>query len=397
MSDPEDPHLDFNNTEIAFSYKSNRELRKTWWLFRFMNNPNLVKIGTLMGNLCAKLPFGLGDPFIKWTIFEQFCGGTNLFECEKVIDKLSFRDALTILDYGVEAKERDEDFERTLNENLKAVEFAYAHSHVPVISTKITGYVPMKVLEKMQSGDQLSDFEEVQIRRLNQRMDSLCKKAFELGVSVFIDAEESWIQKPIDELAMRLMAQYNRKKPIIYQTFQLYRQGQLEFLHQCYELAKSSDFILGAKIVRGAYMEKERKRASDLSYPDPIHPTKEATDLAYNEAVKFCVNHYERISMCNSSHNWESNMLQTKLMQEAGIAKDHPHLNFCQLYGMSDNLTFNLSSAGYNAAKYLPYGPTREVVPYLTRRAQENTSVTGDMGRELKLLNMEMRRRGLLK
>ncbi len=397
MSDPEDPYLDFKNTEIAFSYKSNKELKKTWWLFKMMNNPNLVQIGTFFGNICAKLPFGLGDPFIKWTIFEQFCGGTNLFECEKVIEKLSFRDTLTILDYGVEAKETDEDFEKTLSENLKAIEFAYAHAHVPVISTKITGYVPMMVLEKLQTGEALSEFEKVQAKRLHERIDTLCKKANELGVSVFIDAEESWIQKPIDELVLGLMAIYNRDKPIIYHTFQFYRKGQLTFLQECYEKAKSSNFILGAKLVRGAYMEKERKRSMEKGYLDPIQVNKATTDQDYNEAVKFCVSHHERISVCNSSHNWESNLLQTQLMKEAGIPKDHPHLNFCQLYGMSDNLTFNLAAAGYNAAKYLPYGPTKDVVPYLTRRAQENTSVTGDMGRELKLLNEEMKRRGLLK
>lgn len=397
MSDPGDPVLNFKNTEIAFSYKSNRELNKTYWLFRLMNNPSLVKIGTVLGNLAARFPFGIGEPFIRWTIFEQFCGGTSLFECQKAIERLTRKNTLTILDYGVEAKETDEEFEKTLSENLKAIDFAYSHPQVPVISTKITGYIPIQVLEKLQSAEVLTEIEQQQAKKLEERIEALCRKAYEMGISVFVDAEESWIQKPIDHLVLKLMAHYNKEKPIIYHTFQLYRKGQLEFLQECYEQARSKGFILGAKIVRGAYMEKERKRAMEKSYPDPIHPNKAATDYHYNEAVKFCVAHYEKISLCNSSHNWESNELQTTLMKASGIPKDHPHLNFCQLFGMSDNLTFNLASAGYNVAKYLPYGPAREVVPYLTRRAQENTSVTGDMSRELELLTIEMKRRGLKK
>lgn len=397
MPDPGEPKLDFNNTEIAFSYKSNRELRKTYLLFKFMNNPNLVRVGSVLGNISARIPFGLGDPFIKLTIFEQFCGGTNLFECQKVIDKLTYRNTLTILDFGVEAKERDEDFERTLNENIKAIEFAFSNPNVPVISTKLTGYVPIGVLEKKQAGQTLSEYEQVQLRRLEERLETLAKKAYDMGVSIFIDAEESWIQKPIDDLAMKLMAEFNKEKPIIYNTYQLYRTGQLDFLKECAEKAMSEGYILGVKTVRGAYMEKERRRAQEMNYPDPIQKTKEDTDRDYDAAVRFCVENHHRISLCNSSHNWASNALQAKLMEEAQIPHDHPHMNFCQLFGMSDNLTFNLAASGYNVAKYLPYGPIRDVVPYLTRRAQENTSVTGDMSRELSLLTREMKRRGLLK
>lgn len=397
MSEPGDPNLDFNNTEIAFSYKSNKELVKTYRLFQLMNNPTLVKLGSFFGNLAARMPFGIGDPFIRETIFFQFCGGTNLFECQKVVDRLNFRNTLTILDFGVEAKEKEEDFEHTLAENIKAIEFACSNPNVPVISTKLTGYVPISVLEKIQSGERLNEIENVQFQRLEDRFAQLCKKAFEMGVSIFVDAEESWIQDPIDQLVMKYMAIYNKEKPIIYNTYQLYRKDRLEFLKDNFITAKENNFILGVKIVRGAYMEKERLRAQEKGYSDPIQPDKSSTDRDYNNALRFCIENSELISLCNSSHNWESNQLQVDLMAQKQIPRDHPHMNFCQLYGMSDNLTFNLSSQGYNVAKYVPYGPIRDVTPYLTRRAQENTSVTGDMSRELNLLTREMKRRGLLK
>ncbi|MBK8641233.1 MAG: proline dehydrogenase family protein [Saprospiraceae bacterium] len=396
MSDSGDPKLDFNNTEIAFSYKSNKELIRTYRLFQLMNNPTLVKLGSLFGNLAAKMPFGIGDPFIRETIFFQFCGGTNLFECQKVVDRLNFRNTLTILDFGVEAKEKEEDFEHTLAENIKAIEFACSNPNVPVISTKLTGYVSVNLLEKIQSGENLSELEKNQFQRLENRFAQLCKKAHEMGVSIFVDAEESWIQDPIDQLVLKYMAIYNKEKPILYNTYQLYRKDRLNYLKDNLKLAKENNFILGVKIVRGAYMEKERKRAEDKGYPDPIQPDKSSTDGDYNDALRFCIDNIDQISLCNSSHNWESNLLQVDLMTQNQISRDHPHMNFCQLYGMSDNITFNLSAQGYNVAKYVPYGPIREVTPYLTRRAQENTSVTGDMSRELNLLTKEMKRRGLL-
>ena len=225
MSDSGDPKLDFNNTEIAFSYKSNKELIKTYRLFQLMNNPTLVKLGSLFGNLAAKMPFGIGDPFIRETIFFQFCGGTNLFECQKVVDRLNFRNTLTILDFGVEAKEKEEDFEHTLAENIKAIEFACSNPNVPVISTKLTGYVSVNLLEKIQSGENLSELEKNQFQRLENRFAQLCKKAHEMGVSIFVDAEESWIQDAIDQLVLKYMAIYNNEKPVLYKTYQLYRKN----------------------------------------------------------------------------------------------------------------------------------------------------------------------------
>ncbi|MBK7225503.1 MAG: proline dehydrogenase family protein [Saprospiraceae bacterium] len=392
-----EPKINFKDTEKAFAHKSNRELRRTYMLFKLMNNPTFVRFGSMLGNLAAKLPFHIGDPFIKETIFKQFCGGTNLLECQKMIDKLYSQHALTILDYGVEAKESDDDFQATLNENLKAIELAYSNPNVPVISTKLTGYVPFHVLEKKQAGELLSDYEKLAFEKLEERFVILCTKANELGVGIFIDAEESWIQDPIDELVDKYMPIYNKEKVILYNTFQMYRTKRLEYLKSCHKRAVEMGFYLGAKIVRGAYMEKERKQAQEKNQVDPIQPNKETTDQQYNEALRYCLQHIDRISVCNASHNWKSNELQIQYMQEYNISKEHPHANFCQLMGMSDNLTFNLASQGYCVAKYVPYGPVKDVIPYLTRRAQENSSVSGDMSRELGLLDIEMKRRGLIK
>lgn len=395
MEEKDEPLLDFGNTEIAFSHKSDRDLKRTYLLFKFMNNPRLVSLGTFLGRLAAKVPFHLFDPIIRETIFKQFCGGRNLFECQKVIDKLYHKNTMSILDYGVESRETDEDFQKTLDENLRALEFAYSNPDVPVISTKLTGYVPLSVLEKKQSGATLNTYENLAIERFEERFVILCKKAAELGVSIFIDAEESWIQDPIDELVNKYMPVYNKEKAILYNTYQMYRKGSLDYLKSNFDKARSENYILGAKVVRGAYMEKERNRAKEKNYEDPIMPDKKATDDQYDDAIRFCIEFPDQISLCNSSHNWKSNLLQTELMKARNIPKDHPNMNFCQLLGMSDNLTFNLAAHGYIVAKYVPYGPIKDVVPYLIRRAEENTSITGDMSRELKLLDNEMKRRGL--
>ncbi len=395
MEDIEGPQLDFSNTENAFSYKSDRELKKTYWLFKWMNNPRLVSAGNVLGTFAARFPFHIFDPIIRQTIFYQFCGGTTLLECQKLVDKLYSQHALTILDYGVEGKSTDEEFEKTLEENLRAIEFAASNPNVPGLSTKLTGYIPFSVLEKLQSGEELSAYDKIAWERLEERFVSLCNRAAELGVSLFVDAEESWIQDPIDQLVDKYMPAYNKEKPIIYNTYQMYRKGRLEYLKNSFEEARSKNFILGAKIVRGAYMEKERNRAHEKGMEDPILPDKVSTDLQYDDSIRFCVQFPDQISICNSSHNVASTELQVELMKKHGLPNDHPHLNFCQLLGMSDNLTFNLAEQGYCVAKYVPYGPVSEVVPYLMRRAKENTSITGDMSRELKLLHKEMERRGL--
>lgn len=394
-TDHSHPLPDFTNTEIAFARKNNDELRKSARLFGLMNNHWLVGVGSTLGIAAIRMHLPFIESIVKKTIFEQFCGGTTLLESQPAIQKLQQQNVFTILDYGVEAKETDEDFNHTMNEIIRAIEFASHTKGVAIVSAKITGLGRFGLLEAIQRGETLTSQMRTEYKNVLKRVDAICYTAGQRGVSVFIDAEEGWIQSTIDHLVNLMMKRYNREKAVVYNTFQMYRIDRLQFLFDSFNRAQQEGYILGAKLVRGAYMDKERSRAEESNYLSPIHPTKAATDDAYNTALRFCVDNYEKIASCNASHNAESNLLQAQLMDERHIPRDHPHLFFSQLYGMSDNLTFNLSQAGYNASKYVPYGPVREVVPYLIRRAQENSSVTGDMTREHQLVRTEMRRRGL--
>lgn len=394
-SEPES-HLDFSNTEIAFADKSNKELKRTMRLFSLMSNRTLVTLGSKLGLIAVRLKLPFAKTAIKATIYEQFCGGTHLLDCQEVIDRLYRTDTLTILDYGAEGKTTEEDFEKTMNETLKAVEFAASNDSVPVVSTKITGLADNDLLIRMQSGAELTVQENHAADKLKARLASLGDRAIDLGVGIFVDAEETWMQEAIDRLVENMMEEYNRDKVTIYNTYQLYRHDKWDQLQADYEKARNNGYMLGAKLVRGAYMDKEREHAKEKGIPCLIHKDKPSVDADYNKALEFCVDHYENLASCNASHNMNSNLLQARWIEERQITKNHPHLNFCQLYGMSDNITFNLAAHGYNVAKYLPYGPVEEVTPYLIRRAEENTSITGDVGRELKLLKDEMRRRGLL-
>ncbi len=386
---------DFTNTEIAFRYKSDKDLRKAYRLFRLMNNPWLVSLGSALAVTAVKWGLPFAERLVENTVFRQFCGGTSLEETSRTIERLYRYQVLTILDYGAEGKETEADFEKTMRETVRAVQFAATHESVPVVSSKISGLASNALLEEVQGKEPESEASRKELLAVEKRLDKICAMAAEQGVAIFFDAEESWYQDTINFLVNRMMARYNKERAVVYNTFQLYRTDQLDYLKASYEKARKEGYVLGAKLVRGAYMDKERERARQLGYPSPIHPTKEATDKAYNEAVEFCVEHYTDMASANASHNEESNRLQAELIAEKGIVKNHPHLNFCQLYGMSDHLTFNLAQAGYNVAKYLPYGPVKEVLPYLIRRAEENTSITGDMSRELALIKEEIKRRKL--
>lgn len=387
--------LDFFNTEIAFAHKTNDQLKKAAWLFGLMNKHWLVGIGSTLGLAAIRLRLPFVETIVKATIFDQFCGGTTLLESLPSIEELERFSTFAILDYGAEAKTTEEDFNHTMKETIRAIEFAKHADAVPVVSTKITGMARFGLLESLQKGEPFNPATRIEYKSVLKRLDSICHVAATQGVSVFFDAEESWIQDSIDHLVTVMMRRYNREKVVVYNTFQLYRHDRLQFLFDSYNLAQRGNYKLGAKLVRGAYMEKERERAEEMGYPSPIQPNKESSDDAFNTAIRFCVDHYEDIASCNASHNAESARLQAELIVEKGIERRHPHLNFCQLYGMSDNLTFNLAKAGFNVAKYVPYGQVREVVPYLIRRAQENSSVTGDMSREYELVLREMKRRGI--
>lgn len=387
--------LDFSNTEIAFASKTDQELKETLRLFKLMKNPNLVKLGSGLAMLMVRLKLPLLDPLIKATVFRQFCGGTNLLDCQTTIDRLYKNKTFSVLDYGAEAKDSEKDFDHTLNEILKTVQFAAANASVPVVSLKISSLARNAFLEKWQGKNPLDQAEEAELAKIRKRLNRILHLASDMGVGVFIDAEESWVQDAMDTLVEELMETYNKKKVVAYNTYQMYRTDRLEVLKKAFEKAQNRNYYLGAKIVRGAYMEKERKRAADQGYPSPIYATKEETDEAFNEAIRFCVEHYNRISSCNASHNLESCMLMATLITEKLIPRNHSHLNFCQLLGMSDNITFNLAYHGFNVAKYVPYGPIVEVIPFLIRRAEENTSITGEVGRELALIREEVSRRGM--
>jgi proline dehydrogenase len=389
------PVVDFTNTRVAFAHKSDRELRKMAWLFGLMNKHWLVGIGSKLGIAAIRMHLPFVESVVKHTIFEQFCGGTSLEESRPTIRKLFDSRVQTILDFGAEGKETEADFEQTKSENIRAIEFGAGHDSVPVVSTKVTGLARFGLLEELKGQEPENEKLRAEWQTVVDRLDEICAAAAKTDVTVYIDAEETWIQDSIDALANEMMARYNRERAVVFNTFQLYCTDRLEYLKTSYAQARRGGYLLGAKLVRGAYLEKERERAEEMGYPSPVHETKEATDADYNAAVQFCVENYEHIAFCNASHNADSNLLQAELIAEKGIDRKHPHLYFCQLYGMSDNLSFNLAKEGYNVSKYVPYGPVKDVVPYLIRRAQENSSVTGDMSREYQLVWKEMKRRGL--
>lgn len=397
MTPLEEPpsYPDFTDTEIAFKNKSDKQLKETFALFRIMNNSRLVDTGSALTKVALKLQVPFLKGILKRTIFKQFCGGVNLVDCQDVIDHLYSFNTLTILDYGAEAKTDEDDLDRTTEELIKAIDFAASNNSVPVVSCKLTALVDNGLLMKLQQKHPLSAKETNHHQRFLERIDSACARAYELGVGVFIDAEESWMQDAMDEIVKALMSKYNRDQITVYNTYQMYRHDKLEQLRKDYLDAHNEGYVLGAKLVRGAYMDKERERADELGYPSPIQPDKAATDRDYNEALIFCLDRYEEIALCNATHNLDSVKLMVDEIIKRKLPRDHRHLNFCQLQGMSDYITYNLSQSGFNTAKYVVYGPVKDVVEYLIRRAEENTAVTGEMSRELSLISREMKRRGL--
>lgn len=386
--------LDFNNTEIAFNNKSDNELTSTYRLFKMMSKKTLVDLGSGLGLFAVRFNLPFVKPIVRKTIFKQFVGGENLLDCQPAIERLYKNGALTILDYGAEGKSGEDALDEVMKETIRAVELAASNSSVPAISTKLTGLADNELLYKCNEEADLSESEKADYNKLLSRITQICSRAEELGVAVLIDAEESWMQIAMDKIVDQMMAQFNKEKVVVYNTYQLYRHDKLAQLKSDHETAQNQGYLLGAKLVRGAYMDKERTRAEEKGYTSPIHLNKAAVDKDYDESIKYCMEHYESIGSICATHNIQSNHYQAQLIEELNIPKDHGHINFCQLYGMSDYITFNLADAGFNVAKYVPYGPIKEVVPYLIRRAKENTSITGEVGRELKFISQEMKRRG---
>lgn len=384
--------ISFDNTQIAFSSKSNAELNRAYLLFNLVGNPTLVKIGKTLTNISLALHLPI-KPFIKATIFKQFCGGETIEECEKTINTLGKYNIGTILDYSVEGKEDEKDFDVTTQEIINTIIKAKTSQHIPFSVFKVTGICRFSLLEKVNANTSLNKSEAEEFERAKKRIEKICAKGFECGIPVLIDAEESWIQDAIDIIVEEMMQKFNKEKAIVYNTLQMYRHDRLEFLKKSYKKAQKENYFLGVKIVRGAYMEKERARAVEKGYPSPIQPDKASTDRDYDAALNFCVEHYERIALCAGTHNENSSAHLAELLQQKNIDKKHPHFYFAQLLGMSDHISYNLSNAGYNVAKYVPYGPVKEVLPYLIRRAEENTSVAGQTSRELSLIIKERKRR----
>ena len=388
--------LDFSNTEIAFQSKNNAELRTSYLLFKAIGINWLVKMGTPLVEIAFALHLPI-KPLIKHTVYKQFVGGEDINDCELAIDNLYKFGIGTILDYSVEGKEAEEDFDYTCKETIDTINKAKNNPKIPFCVFKVTGVARFALLEKLNNNITLNVDEQVEFEKVVNRIDSICKTAYENNVRLFIDAEETWIQIAIDNLATQMMQKYNKEKAIVFNTLQLYRHDRLAFLKESHQQAISNNYYLGVKLVRGAYMEKERARAKELNYIDPIQPTKEKSDVDYNEALAYCIDHIDRISICAGTHNENSSLYLAQLMSDSQIKNNDNRIYFSQLYGMSDNLSYNLANAGYNVAKYLPYGPVKAVMPYLFRRAAENTSVAGQTGRELNLILKERARRAKTK
>jgi len=384
--------MNFDNTEIAFESRSNPELKKANFLFSSMASPWITRNGILLTNLAFKLHLPVKG-LIKYTIFDHFCGGESLEEADKTALHLSRYHINVIMDYGVEGKSDEAEFEKTTSTFLETIRFSSGKDYIPFISMKITGFARFELLEKVHARQVLSPEEEAEFARIRERITKVCSMAAQHGKMILIDAEESWIQQPVDDLADEMMAQFNKASVVVFNTFQLYRHDRLDFLKKSHYKAQQQGYQLGAKLVRGAYMEKERQRAQDLGYPSPIQETKENTDADYNKAAEYCLLNLDSMALFVGTHNEASCLKAAQWMDQLHIPHFSPRVHFSQLFGMSDNISFNMAKDGYRVSKYLPYGPVEDVIPYLMRRAQENTSVAGQTGRELSLIRKELQRR----
>lgn len=382
--------ISFENTENAFKAKSNSELNQSYWLFKLISHPALVNIGDKLGPFALNIGF---KTLIKNTIFKQFVGGETIHDCSVTINQLGKYNIGTILDYSVEGKESETDFDNCLKETLETIHKAKNDANIPFCVFKVTGLARFNLLEKVSSGTTLNHDENQEWERVKNRVSKICSIASENNQATFIDAEESWIQPAIDQLANENMAIFNKSKVIIYNTFQLYRHDRLNYLKKSIQDGKDNGYQIGAKLVRGAYMEKERKRAAEMGYPSPIQANKEGSDNDYNEALKLCMENINMVALCAGTHNEKSSLYLVELMNQHQIPASEKRIYFSQLFGMSDHISYNLSLNNYNVSKYVPYGPVKEVLPYLIRRAQENTSVKGQTGRELNLILKEKKRR----
>lgn len=382
----------FEDTRTAFELKTDTELERAYFLFRMIANEPLVKIGTAMTNFAikARLPV---EGLIRATVFDHFCGGVNEKDCMTVVDKMWEKQVCSVLDYSVEGKDDEDPLDNALAMVLNVLDFVKEKEAIPFAVFKPSGYGRSELFEKVSAGKPLTEKQQNEWNRVVQRFDTTCKKAHDLDVSLLIDAEESWLQKAADELVTDMMRKYNKKKPIVFNTLQMYRWDRMDYLRKLHKLALEEDFKVGIKVVRGAYLEKENERAEEHGYPSPICASKKATDDNFDAAVEYMLTDLDTLSIFAGTHNENSCYRLMEWMEEKKVSPNDNRIWFGQLYGMSDHISFNLAKKGYNVAKYLPFGPVRDVMPYLIRRAEENTSVAGQTSRELSLLNKERKRR----
>lgn len=387
-------NLDFRDTATAFADKSNAELKEKYRLFSLLNSPFLNSLG----GRATKFALALGLPvkgLIKRTVFEQFCGGETIGECEPVIGSLGNAHIGTILDYSVEGKATESDFDHTKDEIIKTIERAKDDPRIPFSVFKVSGIAPLGTLERMSAKKKLDAKSQSKCERIHSRVAEICEYAYSVRQPIFIDAEESWTQDAVDRLATMMMERFNREEPIVYNTLQMYRVDRLQFLRESRRRAAAEGYILGVKLVRGAYMEKERERAAEMGYESPIHPDKESTDNDYNAALDYCMDHIDDVAFVAGTHNEISTEHLAERMHKRRVESDNPRVFFSQLYGMGDNLSYILGKNGYNVSKYVPYGPVEDAIPYLIRRAEENSSAAGQVSRELELISTELKRRKL--
>lgn len=382
----------FDNTQIAFSLKSDTELDRAYFLFKMIDSEPLVRIGTAVTNFALKAHLPV-EGLIRASVFDHFCGGVSEDDCLPVMEKMYTKKVCSVLDYSVEGKEEEAQFDAALTKTLKIIDFAKDKASIPFAVFKPTGFGRFALYEKVGNKEALTESEQTEWNRVVARYEEVCQKAFENNVPLLIDGEESWMQDAADDLALTMMKKYNKQKPIVFNTLQLYRWDRLDYLKKIHQEATAEGFYIGMKLVRGAYMEKENKRAEEMGYPTPICASKQASDDNYDATVSYMIDNIDRMAIFAGTHNELSSYKLMELMKTKGIAPNDQRIWFGQLYGMSDNISFNLAANGYNVAKYLPFGPVRDVMPYLIRRAEENTSVAGQTSRELMLIKKERERR----
>ena len=384
----------FENTEIAFELKTDAQLERAYFLFKMISIEPLVRIGTALTNIAIKAHLPV-EGLIRTTVFDHFCGGVSEKDCLPIIDNMYGNGVYTVLDYSAEGKSVDNQLDFAMEKTLEILDFVKEKDAMPFAVFKPTGFGRFKLYEKVSAGAKLTEKEEAEWGRIVNRFDKVCQKAHKLDVALLIDAEESWMQEAADDLVLEMMRKYNKEKAIVFNTFQMYRWDRMGYIVKLFKQAEEEGFKIGAKVVRGAYMEKENDRAEDKGYKSPICENKQLTDENFDAAIDYMMDHLDHFTIFAGTHNEKSTLRLVDIMEERGIPSDDARIWFGQLFGMSDHITYNLAAHGYNTVKYVPYGPVRDVMPYLIRRAEENTSVAGQTSRELNLITKERKRRKL--